>query len=40
MSEFKVVKYTDFGTSEPWVARIVMGPAAARERGARVRAAP
>jgi hypothetical protein len=25
MSEFKVEKYADFGTSEPWVARIMMG---------------
>ena len=25
MSEFKVEKYADFGTSDPWVARIMMG---------------
>jgi hypothetical protein len=25
MSEFKVEKYADFGTSEPWLARIMMG---------------
>jgi hypothetical protein len=25
MSEFKVEKYADFGTGEPWVARIMMG---------------